>query len=299
MERHPRIAFLWDGINKYGDSRFRDGLWKALKHIESDGWTVGWFEPLDAPGIENFKPDGLLFWGALAENVKPKVVTYPYKKAICFAGGPIDVSNVDGFDMYFTESRINEIDFDMFKKPHMRAFGVNEEIFYPMNLKKEYKAMIAATFAMWKRHILFAEAVGKDGIAVGVKQDVEPECWQVCEKYGVPIIEEQPREVVAQYINKSLTVVNTSSFWGGGQRLTLEAMACNVPPIVMADSPKNIEYVQESGFGMVVDPCIQGIREAVYGTTWKPSNAGRDYIMSKWTSRHYAESLKHGLLEIL
>mgnify|MGYP006321665743 CR=1 FL=1 len=88
------------------------------------------------------------------------------------------------------------------------------------------------------------------------------------------------------------TCLQTSEYWGGGQRCTLEALACDVPVICMTDSPKNREYVEESGCGLVVEPNAQNISDAVhivkatdYGTR------GSDYVKSKWTSKHYADNL--------
>ena len=93
----------------------------------------------------------------------------------------------------------------------------------------------------------------------------------------------------------SRTSVNTASLWGGGQRMTLESMACNILPIVMKDSPKNIEYVEESGFGWVVEPNADAIRNAVEKLKDTKTTMGVDYIMSKWTSKHYADNLRKGI----
>jgi hypothetical protein len=60
----------------------------------------------------------------------------------------------------------------------------------------------------------------------------------------------------------------------------------------MTDSPKNREYVEESGCGIVTDPTPQDISRAsviAQSTNW--GNKGRDYVMSKWTSKHYADNL--------
>ena len=119
-----RIAFLWDGIEEHMDKRWNDGLRLAMKHLEKRH-KVGYFEPLDRRGIDEFKPDVLLHWAALCENSKPTVVEYPYKKAICFGGGPVDNSNVHGYDMYFSESEVNDVDFEEHGKRWMRAFGIN------------------------------------------------------------------------------------------------------------------------------------------------------------------------------
>ena len=288
MER--RIAFLWEGVKYHYGQRWKDGLWLAMKRLE-EKYRIRYFEPDDETGIYGFNPDVILFWGALSEDVKPLVTEYPFPKAICFAGGAIDKNNVDGFDLYFTESEVNEVEFKNFGKPYLRAFGVNERIYKPLNLKKKYQAMFAGTFALWKRNDLFAKSVD-NGVALGLHQDHEKECYKVCEENGIEVLDELPREQVAEYINKSEYVLNTADYWGGGQRLTLEAMACNVPPIVMADSLKNCEYVKEANYGLISEPDVNSIREAL---TKKVKGVGRKYILSKWTSKHYADNLDKGL----
>lgn len=291
-----RIAFLWDnGTHKVPS--WRDGLWKALEIIKESHEVIV-LEPRDEIAIHAFKPDVLLFWGALCEDAKNVVVKYPYKKAICFAGGPIEQSNVDGFDMYFVESAINEKELQVLGKPYMRAFGVNEEIFKPVSLPKLWDGAACAAFAAWKRPELFAAALALQGCWVGQKQDHEKWCYEVLEKEGVKILGHQPAEKCARLINSAYCVVNTASLWGGGQRLTLEAMACDIPVIVMSDSPKNCEYVIESGAGLIVEPSVKAIQEAVEKIKGGFKGEGRKYIESKWTGKHYADSLLDGITSI-
>jgi hypothetical protein len=78
-------------------------------------------------------------------------------------------------------------------------------------------------------------------------------------------------------------------------------MACGVFPIVMEDSPKNIEYVQESGFGAIVKAEPDAIREAVQKvmTDGYDPHEGIKYIQSKWTERHYADALLEGIKSIV
>ncbi len=292
-----RIAFLWNGITDHYGKRFTDGLYLALKRLE-DRHTIGYFEPDDITRIDSFKPDVLLYWAALCENLKPLVASYKYKKAICFAGGPIDKTNVNGFDLYFTESSINEYELEQLRKPWMRAFGINERVFKPKDVQKEYDAIFWGAFAQWKRHDLFAPSVEKMGISIGQHQAHEPECYNVCKRWGVKTLEESSKKVVVDLINKSYTALNTANFFGGGQRMTLEAMACNVPPIVMIDSPKNSEYVRESGYGIICDPNVEAIREAILKAKEINNHTGREYIMSKYTSKHYADALEKGLQQL-
>lgn len=292
-----KIAFLWDGITGERGEYWGDGLQRALRHL-ADRHIVQGFEPDDTDNIVDYHPDALLHWGALEERLKKDVMKLPYPKALCFAGGPIEPQNTNGYDLYFIENEIVRPDFDNLGVPTKLAFGVNDDVFRPMKEGKKYLAAFAGAFALWKRHDLFAASVGERGISIGQKQEHEKECYEVCEKNGVEVRGMQHPEEVARVINQSEFVLNPASFWGGGQRLTLEAMACNVRPIVMEDSPKNREYVEESGFGYVVEPSAQQIKDLLEHPPVQKTN-GREYIESKWTARHYANSLEDGLLSIL
>jgi len=294
-----KIAFIWYGVRGRVIGVWDDGLNEALRHIGKDH-LVRMFEPEETDAIKEFNPDVILYWAASHEQTMPIIQDLPYKKALIFGGGPVEPEIMKGFDIYFVESKINEDEFALLGYRWKRAFGVNERLFTPdPNCQKIYNGALVATFALWKRHDLFAQSVGARGIAVGMMQDHEPECHMVCTKYGVKVVGESSKEFVNRVINSSHSVINTSSFWGGGQRLTLEAMACNVPPIVMNDSPKNCEFVEESGFGYIVDPNPLAIQEAIQRAKKERPTGGREYIESKWTSKHYAQSLLDGIQEIL
>jgi len=291
-----KIAFLWNGINRFGN-QCKDGLWRAMKRLEND-YDIIYLEP-DDKKIYEFNPDVVLFWGPLCDNkYKPEVAKLPFKKAILFGGGPITYDNVSGFDLYFVESEVNEKELEYFGCPYIRAFGINEDTFKPMGLEKKYDGAFWGTFCNWKRHDLFSQALGEKGIAIGRKGDSrEDRCRDICVERHVEVHDEMDVDELSKYINMSHTSVNTASVWGGGQRMTLESMACNVPPIVMKDSPKNIEYVEESGVGLVVEPEENAIRDAI--EKLRGTKGGFEYVMSKYTSKHYADNLKRGIESLL
>lgn len=300
-----KIAFIWQGFDgRYG--MWQDGLAAAMRILAKEH-TVRYFDfPLT--GIDEFKPDVVLYWespctlkGRDAENYQ-SVMNLPYKKALLFAGGPVEVTTCHGFDLYFVESKINEEEFEALGLPWKRAFGVNTQIMKPQYQGKKWDGIIAATFADWKRHTLFAEALGDKGLAVGRLQEFDRNGYNRCMELVVNVMPEQTPTELAKLYNASHVAVNTSAFWGGGQRMTLEAMACGIPVIVMSDSPKNCEYVEESLGGMVVPPEPQAIRDAIEEIgRWLPEDKtdGVDYIQSKWTERHYAKALLEGIKGIL
>lgn len=300
-----KIAFCWQGFDgRYG--KWKDGLWAAMQLLEQEH-EVKYFDfPLK--DIESFNPDVVLYWeapvcqrGKDADNWNA-VCALPYKKCLLFAGGPLKATDVKDFDLVFVESNINEEDCEREGIPYKRAFGVNTQIFKPLNLEKKHDGFMQATFAEWKRHQLFADALGPKGLVAGRKQEHDLNGYNHCVKRGVTILEEQPAEEIAKLINESVAVVNTSEYWGGGQRCTLEAMACGVPVIVMDDSPKNREFVEDSWGGIVCAPNAEAICQAMETLKEKGPEFGKlgyEYTQKYWTEQHYADSLLEGIESIL
>lgn len=290
-----KIAFVWhQSSDKRVFDHWNDGLRQAMRIIEKQHEVV-YHEPYD-----NIEADLILYWEAPCtingqhldhwKNIQNSSI----KKALLFAGGPIIPEALDGFDMIFTESQINDDEFEMLGLPYKRAFGINDTIFKPLDLPKVYDGFHQATCANWKRQGLLCRALKEKAAVAGRDQANDPLQFQICRSEGSAVYNEQPYEEVNKLINSSWAVVNTSEFWGGGQRATLEAMATGTPVIVMNDSPKNMEYVQESGAGIIVEPNEEAIRNAIKEIKeWTPEQRSRgiDYIKNKWTAQHYADSL--------
>ncbi len=291
-----KISFVWQGVTEAA-ATWDDGLWAAMKILETQ-YEVEYVEPWgDITG------DVILYWEAPCtingdnQAHYNRVRTMNKPRALLFAGGPIEKPWVTGFDLLFLESRINEEECDALGIPHIRAFGVNTAIFKPESLEKTYDAMLHGTFAGWKRQTLFAKTFGTRGLAVGKVQAQDRQGYVDCQERGVTIVENATREEVATLLNQTKVSVNCAEFWGGGQRATLEAMACDVPVICMTDSPKNAEYIEEAGVGLVVPPEPERILAA-----WERlqnTRGGRDYVLSKWTPEHYATNLIKGICTLV
>lgn len=296
-----KIAFIWQGISgRYG--HWNDGLKKAMELIETEH-EVTYHEP-----HEHIKDvDVILYWEAPCTILGKDKLNYlnilsnPIPKALLFAGGNLKKEWVDGFDMIFVESQINADECEQLGLRYRTAFGVNTDIFFPMEMEKVYDGMHQATCASWKRLDLFAKSLKDKGIVCGREQATDPNGFDECRKHKVTLLPEQPYENVAKLLNQSHTMVQTSEYWGGGQRATLEAMACGIPPIVMSDSPKNREYVEASGFGAVVEPDSGAIQEKIEYFKTHPVDAlvGVNYVLNNWSAAHYGVSLLQGIKEIL
>lgn len=297
-----RVAFIWQGINgRYG--HWRDGLWAAMKIIERSH-EVKYFDVTELDRVRAFSPNAVLYWespvtlkGKDSQHYKG-VMALPFPKALLFAGGPVEAQTCYGFDLFFVESAINEQEFEKLGLPWMRAFGVNTQIMRPETQPKVFDGIHQGTCASWKRQWLLTEALGGKALVCGRFQDSDPEPFRRARGHGAMVLDELQPHIVASMINASKAVVNTSEFWGGGQRATLEGMACGVPVIVMSDSPKNREYVEESGAGVVCDPTPEAIREALTKITTEMGQNGLEYVRSKWTEKHYADAILDGIYRI-
>jgi glycosyltransferase involved in cell wall biosynthesis len=287
-----RVAFLWiNGTKPRETGQWNDGLAAAMR-IVGEHHEVSYHDQNSTTWED---ADVLILWEAPCTargqyaDFYNKVRNSSKKKILLFAGGPIDLLDAVGFDLYLVESEINEREFEALGLPWMRAFGVNTQVMKPMVREKKYQAFMQATFAEWKRHSLFANAMGVGGCVAGRLQENDRQGYYDSRDRGVTIFEEQMPDKIAELINESHVVLNTASYWGGGQRCTLEAMACGIPVIVMSDSPKNSEYVLESGAGVICEPSPEAIRAAFEEA--KTKTGGYDYVQNKWTDRHYADNI--------
>lgn len=300
-----RIAFVWQESSKPEVfSHWNDGLRAAMRIIEKDH-QVSYHEPFD----EIPECDLVLYWeapitinGQDSHNYR-RIQSLPCKKALLFAGGMLKKEWVDGFDMVFVESQVNADECQAQGIPHMTAFGVNTDVFKPVVQAKVFDAVHHGTFAGWKRPRLLAEALGPRALLVGKFQEHERILYEESQRLGACVLPKADYSLLPYLIQSAHVCVNPSEYWGGGQRTTLEALACGLPTVVMKDSVKNREYVEESGCGEVVEPDPNRIRESVQRLkeSWSREDAERAiaYIESKWTHRHYAAALLKGINVIM
>lgn len=294
----------------------KDGFLKMLHVLrERDGWDVKFFKKHDQTfnythdyvdlhfspdphaSALAWKPDAVLFFADFSRPIIKEFEHDGIPLAICFTGGGFrDYAHIP--DIIFTESKSYLKEFKAEGLNAVQAFGTNTELFKPMPQPKIFKAVFPATFAGWKRHDLFAEAMGKDGLAVGFWQPHETWCYEVCQQKGTALLHHQNAESCALLYNMAHTCVVTSENVGGSQRTVLEAMASNVPVIAMADSDKTSEYVRECGVGGIVDPHPQAIRDEVERWIGQKVDS-RKWIMENFSEFIYANKVRDGIMSIL
>lgn len=289
-----RIGFIWQGYTER-KHHWNDGLRAAMRILETQH-QVTYLEPWD--DLDGY--DVLLYWEAPCTTLGPnahhynRIMHHGGRKVLLFAGGPIKKEWVRGFDLLAVESAINEDECRGLGIPYARAFGVNTDVFRPLRSPTDYVTVTHGTCASWKRQQLVCQAMGREALVFGAYQETDPAPFQDCESCHSKVIREVPYEEVNRLINLAEISVNCADFWGGGQRATLEAMACNLPVVVMADSPKNREFIEESGIGLIAAPEVDAIRNAVAQARQLPialRQKARDYVLSKWTPQHYADSI--------
>lgn len=301
-----KIALVWQGVSdeKIKD-KWKDGLRYAINKIAKTH-TVNFFEPWQ--DIDGY--DVILYWEApvtaQGQNAPHynKVRQNPTKKALLFAGGPIKKEWVNGFDLLFLESKINEKECDELGIAWHHAFGVNTKEFsvkQRSTKEKRYDGMLHGTCASWKRQWLIGEAFGSRGCVIGRGQDSDPMPFNRCRELGSDVFPESPPSIIKDLMQDSVALVNCCDYWGGGQRATLEAMAVGLPVVCCNDSPKNTEFVEESGFGRIVSPDIHSIRQAVEELKQNPPDPkiGIDYVRAKWSGDVYADQLLEGIKRII
>jgi len=311
-----RIAFVWDWEATSQTNDWQDGLAAALKQLHERGnevqvFTCGEDRTIESPyhtimvtkdmyeEVKAYTPDVILHWGDFTRpNAKP-LSELGLPMAICFAGGEANNYNTSLFDHIFVESQVykDQLEEHGFDNVSI-AFGTNTNLFAPINQKKVFDTIFPATFAEWKRHNLYAEAVeGLNSLAVGhMYTNHETECWLDCVKRGTVILPHVSAQVLHCLYAASKICIVTSRSGGGSQRTVLEAMSMNIPTIV-TDSDK-FDFAENRVWRVNPDP--MDIRAYVATLLdGEPDINTRDFVVENWSEFTYADSLEKGLKSIL
>lgn len=251
--------------------------------------------------VREFDPDVILHWADCTRPNAETLFALGKPMALCFAGGDPNGHTSVFFDHFFVESDVYRRRFELVDKSVSTAFGTNTGLFTPIpNMARQFDVVFPATYCNWKRHPLFTKSVaGLRAITAGFMYPVsERYCWEDTQKAGVFTLPHVSAETLRHIYAASGVCVITSMTTGGSQRTVLEAMAMNVPLVVMSDSDKTSEYVIEAGEGFVVDPDPEKIREAIH-TALNTKVSTREYVMDKWSEYVYADNLEAGLRKLL
>lgn len=320
-----RIAFVHDwNPDFYQEYTWQDGLCAALKELKNRGHEVRLYADVErtipniihtegiAPlahlikGIDREWPEVILCWADFTRQNAEPLAKLGKPMAICFAGGEAISHNTELFDHIFVESQTYEDILKAAGHPVSRAFGANTDLFQPTEQAKIFDTIFPATFALWKRHRIFARATEHlRACAVGYMYDNwESECWKDCVKAGNLVLPHVSPDALNRLYNASHTCLLTSESVGGSQRTILEAMACNIPVLAISDSEKLCEFIRDAedrGYtvGEIIDAerPIEEYRDVIEAWSKGPTN-GREFVQKYWSHIQYADALEKGLNEI-
>jgi glycosyltransferase involved in cell wall biosynthesis len=261
------ISFVWEwGMAKEIYPNCRDGITTAMKLL---GKRVKWF--LNEKPEDN---DWILTWcDSNSEYSHFFTPEYKAKRAIILTTNPVNYHNLEGFDLVFCESSVVYNECRMRGLHAVRAFGTDDRFFVPGNLKKDIKYFYPATFSPWKLQSEIAY-LGNKLLCIGTIQPNGQGEYDACVNAGVKtVVGYQPPEELLNYYQRAENVIIPAIH--GSERTVLEAMSCNIWPLVTNE--KNIKtrtYIEEY-------------------MEWRKqlNKTPREFILKNYTAQMYADKI--------
>lgn len=267
-----KIAFIW-----YFDKaswvfpNWRDGYRAAIGEI-SKKHEVEWFldKKLPEPGEFDF----LLFWSSSSEDYFQLLDQYTERKGICLTTDPSNVDNLRKMNIVFVESQPVYQQCVVARLPVIKAFGTDSDFFKPKDVEKDIEYFYPATFSPWKKQSEIAH-LGDKLLCVGTLQPDGGDEFRACkEKHVNTAVGYFPAEQILGYYQRAKNVIIPAIH--GSERTVLEAMSCEILPIVNEHNRKAYSYVQEykmSGF-----------------------KTPREFILNRYSAKIFAENLLKGII---
>jgi glycosyltransferase involved in cell wall biosynthesis len=237
----PKLVYVY---GQPEPETWRDGMWAAMKLLEAD-YAITWVNAQlgEAPPAEG--DHILLAWGDFespaeraCRHLRARV------KALQMGGMSAPMGPAPAWDIIFAETvwHQHHLQQNTGHPRVLRAFGVNTDIYRPVELSKVFDWITVGHWADWKRQHLFHSKPGLK-LAIG-------ERYATANPHqGPPIIEGHLRagvivapyvspEDLARFYNMARRCYIPASIVGGGERAVLEAKACGIPVEIEPDNPK-------------------------------------------------------------
>lgn len=239
------LKFIYD--NKYPQFWY-DGLYMALKELEKDFNIT--YQNLAFGEKAEGKFDFTLGWGGFGGSVDEAVTSCSGPRGLCLAGNAITTIS-DAYNVIFYETDwIREyLQLDLLKKTKLiKAFGINDAIFAPINIATPviWDYIGVGAFANWKRWEKMATKQGTR-LVIGEYQEAnEGESWEIVSnllKTGVMVSPMVHPFDLANYYHWSRVCYIPTNIIGGGERAVWEARACGCKVEIESDNPKLMELL--------------------------------------------------------
>jgi len=245
MERQtnvkPKILFCYYLLN---ETNWKDGLSAALQILGKDyEITYANFAHRIPRYSETKEFDLILAWTAFETDLDKWMRKIEQPKGLLIAGYCYEPTKIRDYDVLFYETEWyakTEIDYHPNK---YHAFGVNTDIFKPLEQTPVIEYLSPGAFAAWKRHEYLIE---KQGIRLAVghiqlEEAARKESQTIIAKLlmnGIGVLPEVSPYELAYLMNASSTVFIPADVEGGGERCLLEARACGRHVEIREDNPK-------------------------------------------------------------
>lgn len=255
-----KLLFVYD--HKYPDM-WKDGLWRALKRLPFDVSMLNLRDGKEIQGAYDF----VLGWGAFDSPVDHLLTSNSFKKkGLCIGGVVEPNAKTHQYDMLFFETQWFEDEIKEFPRTH--AFGINEEVYKPINTPKVWDYICVGAFAGWKRLHYVAMKEGSSLVVGEIQRDNLDESMPIADyliSHGVGVMDMQKPETLALLYNMSRKAYIPTTVYGGGERAVLEARACSIPVEIESDNPKLQELLESPIYDSVyyASQLEKGIRQCL------------------------------------
>jgi len=230
--------------------------------------------------LRKFKPD-MIFMNQFHEELWKRVVkAFPETwKAIKHFGSPnLQLWGAKELDRIIVQQeylRIGVADHNSvpIDKTIAIPYGIEQDIFKPMGIEKEYTGVMLADFRekVKRQHLLIEAWKDIPGrlLLIGryersIPHDYHESCMEQAEYLGIrdriDFVDDVPHNEIPAMLNKAKIAYLTSA-WEGGSIALLEMMACGLPAIVLSDCHGNIHRINDGVDGLIAESTPKNIAE--------------------------------------
>lgn len=282
-----KIALVWY-FDKAGSifDNWRDGVRGAMDYMESKGHKVSYYLDKTTPDPEE-EYDAILLWDdsnsdfiQILKNIKQIRQTKglpPVKSGLLLTTDPHNIDALREFDVIFCESTPV---YDQVRRAGLhavKAFGTDTDFFKPnASVGKDLEFFYPATFSPWKQQAHIAH-LGPKLTCIGTIQPDGVGHYQACVDNAVNVeVGYFPVEHIRNYYWRARGVIIPAIH--GSERTVLEAMACNILPVVTDNMNKKTQsYVNE------------------YNAWEEKDKTPRKFVLKHYSHKIYANKIIKGL----